>query len=91
MLSDSEASPEKGKPGRECSTHLPGMGDASLSLSMTEKISMTEKKKCHAEPLAKHPRRGENRVEKSPPFCQDWGMLQTYGRLLRLPARRSSA
>jgi hypothetical protein len=37
MLSDSEASPEKGKPGREFSTHLPGLGDASLAFSMTEK------------------------------------------------------
>jgi hypothetical protein len=43
MLSDSEASPERGKQGRECSTHLPGLGDASLA------FSMTEKKKCHAE------------------------------------------
>jgi hypothetical protein len=35
MLSDSEASPERGKPRRECSTHLPGLGDSSLSLRMT--------------------------------------------------------
>jgi hypothetical protein len=51
MLSDSEASPERGKPGREFSTHLPGLRDASLAFSMTEK----KRKACHAEPLAKHP------------------------------------
>jgi hypothetical protein len=46
MLSDSEASPERGKPGRKCSTHLPGMGDASLAFSMTRSFI------CHAEPEA---------------------------------------
>jgi hypothetical protein len=75
MLSDSEASPERGKRGREVSTHLPGLGDSSDLRSSpsppgSEKFRMTVFF-CPAEPLAKHPRRGESKVENAQRICQD--------------------